>query len=312
MRVIVNFLCVIVSESINLSVAVFPLINVDDLILCLCVGEEPVTARAGVVFLISCFCTACSKTANLGYAVGVTGRHLCVEARSTLESTICKCVCLTRAFKFKCTSLYTADCPVVSRIISLLPCACIVVVVKNYTAAFTAVKTIVTLGASSCASLALETVSADYRAVFANVAFGAKEGTSSAVAFTYRALYKVVAVVAVPVLVEITVADATFNAVSTAFTESYARVALSATVAECAVVGASRVTAATDAGYIYTQGNTVFAVIVGCTHPVVCTFNTCAATTADTGACVTRFAADGTNFYFIFTAAVADGYELAV
>ena len=175
MCIIVNFLCVIVSESINLSVTVFPLVNIEDFILCLCIGEELVTSRAGVVFLISCFCTACSKTANLGYAVGVTGSRLCIETRSTLESAISKCVFLTGAFEFKCTSLYTADCPVVSRIISLFACACVVVVFKNYTTAFTAVKAIVTLGATSCTSFTLEAITADHCTVFANVAFGAKE-----------------------------------------------------------------------------------------------------------------------------------------
>lgn len=115
---------------------------------------------------------------------------------------------------------------------------------------------------------------------------------------------------AVPVLVEITVADATFNAVSTAFTESYARVALSASSAECAVVGASCITV--SACDICTQRSTVLTVIVRRTHLFVCTFYTCTATAADPGACVTRFAADRANFYFIFTAAVADGYELAV
>lgn len=213
MRVIVNFLRVIVSESGNLSVAVFPLVNIEDFILCLCIGEELVTSRAGVVFLISCFCTACSKTANLGYAVGVTGSHLCVEARSTLESTICKCVFLSGAFKFKCTSIYTADCPVMSRIVSLFACACVVVVFKNYTTAFTAVKTIVTLGATSCAGFTLEAVTAEDCTVFANIAFGAKEGANSTVVSANGTLCEVVAVVAVPVLIEITVADATFNAV---------------------------------------------------------------------------------------------------
>ena len=87
------------------------------------------------------------------------------------------------------------------------------VVFKNYTTAFTAVKTIVTLGATSCTSFTLVAITADHCTVFANVAFGAKEGASSTVVFANGTLCEVVAVVAVPVLIEITVADATFNAV---------------------------------------------------------------------------------------------------
>ena len=312
MSIIVNFLCVIVSESINLSVAVFPLINIEDFILCLCIGEELVTSRAGVVFLISCFCTACSKTANLGYAVGMIGSRLCIETRSTLESAISKCVFLTGAFEFKCTSLYTADCPVVSRIISLLPCACVVVVFKNYTAAFTAVKAIVTLGATSCTSFTLEAITADHCTVFTNAAFRAKEGASGAVAFTHRTLGKVVAVMRVPIFVKISVTNTAFLAISAFLTKLYARIALSASSAERTVVGASRITASAVTDNICAQRSTVLTVIVCRAHFAVCTFQTSTASTADPRARVTRFAADGTNFYVIFTTAVADSNKLAV
>ena len=115
---------------------------------------------------------------------------------------------------------------------------------------------------------------------------------------------------AVPVLVEITVADATFNAVSTAFTESYARVALSASSAECAVVGASCITV--SACDICTQRSTVLTVIVCRTHFAVCTFQTSTASTADPRACIALLAANGTNFYVISTTAVANSNKLAV
>ena len=78
------------------------------------------------------------------------------------------------------------------------------------------------------------------------------------------------------------------------------------------MVGASRITASAVTDNICTQRSTVLTVIVCRTHFAVCTFQTSTATAADPGACVTRFAANGTNFYVIFTAAVADSDKLAV
>lgn len=76
------------------------------------------------------------------------------------------------------------------------------------------------------------------------------------------------------------------------------------------MVGASCITV--SACDICTQRSTVLTVIVCHTHFAVCTFQTSTASTADPRACIALLAANGTNFYVIFTAAVADSYELAV
>lgn len=76
------------------------------------------------------------------------------------------------------------------------------------------------------------------------------------------------------------------------------------------MVGASCITV--SACDICTQRSTVLTVIVCHTHFAVCTFQTSTASTADRGACIALLAANGTNFYAISTAAVADSDKLAV